>query len=802
MNRYFEALAAPVLRYGGTVDKYIGDCLMAVFGVPTAHENDAERACRAALEMLEAAKNLAHQASTSGERPMTLHMGLNSGLVVAAPVGSAGTSQFTVMGDTVNLASRLLHEAGEGEIVVGESTWAQVKDLYEFAPKMLRAIKGKSEKVAIYLLRGWARKPGLELKRPELALVGRARECARAEVLLAEAAARRGSLLYVTGEPGIGKSRLVEEVGAAAKERGFRVLSAAGQPFESLQPYGLWREILAEAADADAEADSTVLERALALGLETQPALAKHAPALRATFGLPSPEFELLDEDTRSRRIATAWKAAIHTLQTSQPLFLVLDDLQWADELSLQLANTLGDSLPGLAVLMCCAARPEFQPPWAGRPFYHEIVLRSLSAEESAALAREVSAGQKLDASAEHWAISRAEGNPFYLAELVRAAAERGTTDLPPTIQGIIMARVDRLEARAREVLEVASVIGREFPERVLRAVAHVEDLETRLRHLEQLEFLYAKQILPEMEYLFKHYLTQDTTYNSILIERRKQLHRQVAGAIEAIYKESLHQYYALLAQHLEKAGDYGKAFEYYRLAGERAQQTQSDTAAVALYQRGETALEKLYESRTGLRDKLKGLGIFAAAGLLGGILGGVLTALSERKGLMNWAVGGWTLVGVLIAVLLILLVGILWIKMWSFLVYPDRLRIRGKRRTIEIPFDEMESAELIQYFHLPPLPSLPSSIWKEATISMNPRYPKLGEAQTFKTAGRGWRRYIKIKGRARGWRRGYILDMDDPQRFLETLHRALARYRAVKGLPGGAGSPAKMPEAGGLPGN
>jgi class 3 adenylate cyclase len=760
VNRYFESLASVVQRYEGTIDKYIGDCVMAVFGVPSVHQNDPERACRAALEMQQRVRELAAAHDASLPRAPELHIGINSGLVVAAPMGSSESSQFTVMGDTVNLASRLCHEAQNGQIGVGESTWEQVKGHFEFAPRELRTIKGKSGKTPVYFLNSLRKRR--VMAQQKVKFVGRQRETALVEGLIEEAAARRGSLLYVTGEPGVGKSRFVEEAAAAAQARGFRRLSAAGQPFESMQAYGPWRQILFSCAGI-AE-DSAVHEASSALEewINSRSGLEAHTAALHATCAFAAEEFELLDEASRSRRMLAAWNALLHTIQAERPVFLFLDDLQWADPQSLSLIDALGDSLAGLAVVLCCAARPEFKHSWSGRSYYQQISLRPLSNDDSVALARELLAEKKLVASQEQWIAERAEGNPFYVAELTRAVAERGTAELPPTIQGIIMQRVDQLEKEARRVLEVASVIGREFPEKVLRAVSGAEELEGELARLRQLELVYEKEIVPELQYIFKHYLTQEATYNSILIEKRKQLHREVAGAIEAIYRESLERRYAVLAQHLEKAGDFKRAFEYYRLAGERAQESQSEAAGLALLKKGEEALEKLYEFRPRLRDVLK------AALLMGCIVAIVGTAqvmsILGRK--MVSSAHWYVLPAVMLAFLALVGAFAFYRSAWSFLVYADKIRVRGRRRYVDIAFAHIESADLVPYRKYSPV------------MAIHPRYNRIGEAQFMQFKGPG--SVIRIRLKPNGWRRGYYLDMPEPKPFYDTLNRALERYRAV----------------------
>jgi adenylate cyclase len=235
VNRYFEALSTAVRRYEGSVDKYIGDCVMAVFGVPTTHEDDAERACRAALDMQLAVRDLA--SGFGGEvQPPDIHIGINTGLVVAAPMGSGDSAQFTVMGDAVNLASRLCHEAENGQIAVGESTWAQAEQDFDFAPRELRSIKGKAEKIPVFFLRGRSQKVSGDQRHAQPAMVGRAQEVARAQNLLADARNEHGALLYITGEPGMGKSRLSLEILKWAAANGFRVLASAAQRLAAIEP--------------------------------------------------------------------------------------------------------------------------------------------------------------------------------------------------------------------------------------------------------------------------------------------------------------------------------------------------------------------------------------------------------------------------------------------------------------------------------------------------------------------------------------------------------------------------------------
>jgi len=776
VNRYFEALSTAVRRYEGSVDKYIGDCVMAVFGVPTTHENDAERACRAALDMQSAVRELASGFGGDASPP-DIHIGINTGLVVAAPMGSGDSAQFTVMGDAVNLASRLCHEAENGQIAVGETTWAQAGQGFDYAPRELRSIKGKAEKVPVYFLRGRSQKASGDQRRGQPAMVGRAQEIALARDLLANAKNKQGALLYITGEPGMGKSRLSSEISNWAAAISFRVLTAAAQRLGAIEPYSLWRQVLEQLIGIVPGMGSVEAEATFASFLKSNPEYADHAAAFRATLGLPTSEFELLNEAARFNAMSEGWKALLQDLQAQVLLLLVLDDLQWADPPSLQLLDQVINFVPGHAIVLCCLARKEFQHSWASRSYFHPVTLSPLPAEDGAALARELLKDGAAFNEAE--VVARAEGNPFYLTELAQAAAQRGEAKLPATIEGVILERIDRLEQQCRQILELASVIGREFPERVLREVANLEDLESQLQRLSELEFVHEKEITPELFYLFKHYLTQEAAYNSILIQRRKEMHLRVAAAIEEIYKDSLERYYSVLAQHYEKAAEYRRAFECYRLAGDKAQGTTSGDAAVQLYERGEMALQMLHEDRPGLRNKLKSFAIIAAAGGLPLVIGYAIIWLHDRShasqvhpvGLSYYAVGGG-LITILIAVGCFALLA----TRWSFLVYPDRIRIRDKRRVVDIPFEQITGIQMISYRHRPTL----GVLWTETKIYFDPRYSHYGLGQTHIL--RGMREIIRVDSPHQSWRKGYYLDMDEPRAFLQTLNRALKRYRLIQG--------------------
>jgi class 3 adenylate cyclase len=763
VNRYFEALAGAVRRYEGTIDKYIGDCVMAVFGVPATRANDAERACRAALDMLSAVRELA-SGFGDGVEPPDIHIGINTGLVVAAPMGSGDTAQFTVMGDPVNFASRLCHEAENGQIAIGESTWALVANDFEFAPKELRSIKGKGDKVPVYFLVGRSEKAARQPNRAEPPMVGREREISVAQNLLADAQNKHGALLYITGDPGIGKSRLSSEMAKFAAANGYRILDAAAQPLATIEPYGLWRQLLERSAGVASGMVARETDAAFAVVLQGASEHAEQTIALRATLGLATPEFQLLDDDARFQAIRRGWNSFVLSLAAEAPLLLILDDLQWADTYSLRLLDAMVDAIPGRAMVLCCMARPEFRHSWANRSDFHPIELRPLSSEECMALARSLAKEGSTCNDAE--VVARAEGNPFYLTELSRAAAHSGDGKLPPTIEAVILERIDRLERQSRQVLELASVIGREFSERVLRAVANSEHLDSQLPRLRELEFIYEKELAPELLYLFKHYLTQEATYNSILLKKRKEMHAQVAAAMEQIYKDSLERYAAVLAQHYEKAADYRKAFECYRQAGDNAQDSTGVSAATQFYDRGETALKMLHEDRPAILNKLKYFAVTIAISVA------LIFVFAPRNFRVDGSFlpSGATVIVAIFAVLVVMIPLASSSKRWSFAVYPDRIRVRSRRRSFDIDLERVTGVELVS-----------SRSWKYRYQFMyfDPLYPMYGLGQLRKVSGT--HELLRVDCPHRGWRKGYYLNMEDPRPFLQTLNRALQRVRLMQ---------------------
>lgn len=503
MNACFDHLAPAIHKYEGTINKFIGDEIMALFGAPTAHENDAERALRAALEMMGRLRefNARHQTD------LGLHFGINTGLVIAGSIGAQQQQQYDVLGDAVNVASRLEAESERGEIFVGPDTYRMTAPLFEFEPLTPVRVKGKSEPVPIYkLLREKARPgrvrglPGLESE-----MVGRAAEMASLLAAGASVGAGRGGAVVIIGEAGLGKSRLVAEWKSATEKSStssshpLRFIEGRCLPYGRGLVYHLVIDLLKSLLNAPPPAGVVELDAALrsllkSLDVEGYAFLA-HLLSLPLSDEAQQ-QLAALDPQALQARTLVALSALLSAQASRSPLVCVLDDLHWADPASIELLIEMLPLARRAPVLFCALSRPDRdQPGWrwvaaAKRSLgerYIEIMLDPLSEKDSRQLVGNL---LEIESLPEHvrWAIlERAEGNPFFVEEVIRMLIDRGRlvrrgerwvalkstedVDIPDTLHGLLMARMDCLPEEARHTLRVAAVIGRQFSTRVLEQV-------------------------------------------------------------------------------------------------------------------------------------------------------------------------------------------------------------------------------------------------------------------------------------------------------------------------------------------
>jgi len=620
-TRIFGEVAKIVDRHEGFVEKYIGDAVVALFGVPKAHEDDHLRAIRAAREIHEIVNTVNLRSEEKIDRRLTFHTGIATGLVVTGEVNfEKGT--HGVAGDTINLASRLSGVAPPGEILVGESTYLQAKGAFSFEKGQPVPLKGKAEPVIPYKLVEEKAEitRGLATQGISSPLVGRSAEFAAIKASVNRLLDGQGGILSVIGEAGLGKSRLMTEI--RHHFEGKHLLWLEGRTLSYGQKISYWpfKEILRQYAgitedDGDAEAWGKFEAKIIGLFEQTADEI---LPYLASLLGLEvkgelGKNLKYLDGESMGKQVYLSSRRFFERLATTPPLVLVFEDLHWADESSTLLIEHLFPLINRVPLLLCGVSRPEGNVPAARlqetalRDYerrYTEIRLNPLSPTESTRLMDNLLEIENLPGRVRQVILQKAEGNPFFLEEIMRTLIDRKavlrdqnghwkatpaieTLTIPDTVQGVIMARIDRLDEELKAVLRTASVIGRAFLYRLLKAVAEaVRELDERVERLKTMELIREKQKTPELEYIFKHALVQESTYDSILLKKRHELHAQVASAIETLFSDRIEEFYSVLAYHYAKAEDWSKAQEYLFKAGDQAGRIAADAEALSHYEK------------------------------------------------------------------------------------------------------------------------------------------------------------------------------------------------------------------------
>jgi class 3 adenylate cyclase/tetratricopeptide (TPR) repeat protein len=596
-NDCMKELIDAVYQYEGMVDKFIGDCIMAVFGAPVALEDDAERALRAALSMREHVEAFNRRWIDKLKEPLALHIGINSGTVIAGNVGNDLRMSYTVMGDTVNVASRLEGVAQRGQIFVSQNSYRLTRGAFIFRALDPIRVKGKRELLTVYELLGAKNQPqkmrGVEgLISP---LMGRERECEALGKCLSDLKSGQSAIAMVYGEAGVGKSRLLEEIRKRESE-GLTWLE--GRCFASNQTlsYGPFLDLLRRhIAIADEQGEEEQRASLRSYVDEKFPSVTDVYPVLAQLLALrlDPVEAELLQHlkgETFRTRLFAIIEQLLLSLASKEPVVILLEDIHWADQSSIDLLNHLIPltSRGKVAIIGISRSRTEPVGHWAKlgptldqfRQHLTEISLEPLTLEASRGLIEELLSGDYLPEKLADEILGKAEGNPFFLEEVLRSLIESGvlvqsgrgwsvsslgeTIKVPDTLQGVLLSRLDRLSEDLKRVTQKAAVIGRVFLYRVLEQLARGEgSLDTQLASLEASDLVRERARLPEVEYVFKHGLTQEVAYQTLLAPARKALHSKVGEAMEVIFERRLDEFSSLLAYHYFAAEAWQKALDY-----------------------------------------------------------------------------------------------------------------------------------------------------------------------------------------------------------------------------------------------
>jgi class 3 adenylate cyclase/tetratricopeptide (TPR) repeat protein len=615
INGLLSRMVECIHRYDGMVDKFVGDGLMAVFGAPIAHENDSELAVRAALDMLHAAAEFEPVARAQVGAPLQIRIGINSGPAVAGVIGTEQQAAYTVIGETVNLAARLQAAARPGGILVSAQVYQQTRALFDFQTSGTTHIKGFDQPVLVFEVMGGRAEPlpTRGIAGVTTALLGRDEEMEHLhQMLSAFLNDRRGRLIVVQGEAGLGKSRLVQEWLSAPLPVKSAVWRGRALPYFEGVGYAPFRSLMEDSLRLTGEPE--VWEA------RVTPAL---RPFLRQIAGLPLTSRENLAlrnlEPERVKQLtALAVREWLVNEARQQPLVIVIDDFHWADDLSRDLLQSVVDIIDEAPLLLCIMTRPMPKRPLhldvalstrlLEAPVRLDIDLKPLSATHSRALLNELVDLNDLPEQIISTILARAEGNPFYIEEFVRMLIEKDvlkpgggkwrvastmelrTIDVPTSLGGLMLTRFDRLPKELQQVLRDASVIGLEFPSRLLEEVERrlhgTATATPMLERLVELGMLLPRHAASEPTYAFAHVLTQETIYNSLLHSQRPGLHRTVAESIEFLFSEDVMNQAESLALHYDRARVRDRAMLYSVLAGNRAKARFANYEAIEHYSR------------------------------------------------------------------------------------------------------------------------------------------------------------------------------------------------------------------------
>ncbi len=580
MQRFFSTLADAVTKFEGTVDKFTGDGIMAVFGAPVAHEDHARRACYAALQMLDDVSGYAAELRRAQGLNFSIRIGINSGEVVAGAIGQGSDGDYTAIGHTVGLAQRMEALAEPGKAYLTEHTAELAAGFFELDDLGEFEIKGASRPVGVFELVGVGRaRSRLDLSRQRgfSSFVGRAEEMGALEAALAGAQRGDGGAIGLVAEPGVGKSRLCHEFAQRCREDGLEVFEAQAQAHGTSIPFMPVLQMLrAFFGIGEREPEQLSREKIAGRALLLDPGFAEDLPLMFDFLGVPDPDRPVaqLSAEARQRALGRIVCRLVNAPSRRKTLVLVVEDLHWIDEGSNALLADLVASIEGTNTLAVLNFRPEYFPPWRDSPSFRTISLEPLTREDTRELLRDLAGADPSLDGLDESIHERTRGNPFFIEEIVRELSEAGHLEgergayrlarpiedakVPVTVQAVLAARIDRLDPAAKQLLQVASVVGKEIGDRALGMTAGLDRdrIDPVLGELIEAGFLYEAELYPERVLAFRHPLTREVAYGTQLAERRAATHAAAARATIELEPDRLDELAALIADHMRAGGE------------------------------------------------------------------------------------------------------------------------------------------------------------------------------------------------------------------------------------------------------
>jgi class 3 adenylate cyclase/tetratricopeptide (TPR) repeat protein len=618
-----------VHRFEGTVNQVLGDGIMALFGAPIAHEDHALRACYAALALQSAVRPYAEEVRRRHGMALQLRVGLNAGEVVVRAIGNDLHMDYSAVGQTTHLAARMEQLATPGSILLTAATLWLVEGLVRVNALGPMPVKGLTDPVEVFELLGasalrWRFQAAAA--RGLTRFVGRQTELEVLRQALTQAGAGHGQVAAIVGEAGVGKSRLVYEFTHSHHTQRWLLLESASVSYGKATAYFPVVDLLKRYCHID-DSDEPRTVRAKVTGqvLTLDAALQEAIPALLSLLDvLPEDSpFLALDPPQRRRHTLDALKRLLLRESQAQPVLLVFEDLHWIDSETQALLDSVVESLPTARLLLLVNYRPEYQHGWGSKTYYTQLRLDPLPSASAEEFLAALLGDDPSLVPLKPLLSARTEGNPFFLEESVRTLIETGVLvgtpgayclaqalpaiQVPATVQAVLAARIDRLPSEDKRLLQTAAVIGTEVPFALLQGIAELPEAELHrgLAHLQAAEFLYETSLFPELVYTFKHALTHEVAYSSLLLERRRALHARIVEALEAVAGDQVAEQVERLAHHAQRGEVWGKALGYFRQAGARAATRSAHREAVAYFEQALTALAQLPETRDTLEQAI-----------------------------------------------------------------------------------------------------------------------------------------------------------------------------------------------------
>ena len=629
MDGAFKIMMDETHKYEGTINQFTGDGIMAIFGAPVAHENHAQRACYTALSIQKAMEGYSAKIEREYGIDFKIRIGINSGPVIVSAIGDDLRMDYTAVGDTTNLASRMEGLAEPGKIFVSENTLKIVKRYFDFNSIGKTEVKGKDEPQDIYELLKTSKvvtRIDESIAKGLTRFVGRKNSMASLMNAYDLVKSGAGQVVGVVGEAGVGKSRLILELQNRLPENEYTYFEGQCLQYGGSILYMAILDIMRSLFDIKDDDREHIIKKKLKEKILSNSRNLEHTLLpIQDLLSLKVEDETFLKLEPRQKRerIFDAIRDILISVSQEKPLIVVVEDLHWIDDTSQEFIDYFIEWMANTPILLVLLYRTEYQHKWGSKTYYHKIGLDHLRKESSIELVTAMLKEGDVAPELRDLILKRAAGNPLFMEELTQTLIENGTIQkkanqyvlsrqvsdiqVPETVQGIIAARMDRLEENLKRTMQVASVIGRDFAYSILQTITGMkEDLKSYLRNLQGLEFIYEKSLFPELEYIFKHALTQEVAYNSLLLKRRKQIHENIGKAIEELYSERLEEFYEMLAYHYYRSENLEKAYQYLKLSGEKASGSFSNQEAYNFFSEALGILNRLPDSNENKRKKIE----------------------------------------------------------------------------------------------------------------------------------------------------------------------------------------------------